>query len=134
VVQCFAAISMANGRSATSTLPLRCRAVKARSTPLRRLPRSRTFRRFISSTHSLRLSSSGVFLVFRVDAHEHHVAHGTSSLHRLVERERAKSTAGRPFTTAGGKTAHARVKKVDQPDVTEIHSWGAHERAAVKQA
>jgi hypothetical protein len=28
-----------------------------------------------------------------------------------------------PFTTAGGKTAHARVKKVNQPDVTEIRSW-----------
>ncbi len=35
---------------------------------------------------------------------------------------------------AGGKTAHERVKKVDQPDVTEIRSWVAHERVAVKQA
>jgi len=41
---------------------------------------------------------------------------------------------GRPFTTAGGKAAHARVKKVSQPDVTEIRSWGAHERVSVKRA
>jgi hypothetical protein len=40
---------------------------------------------------------------------------------------------GRPFTTAGGKTAHARVKKVNQPDVTEIRSWGAHERVVKSQ-
>jgi hypothetical protein len=41
---------------------------------------------------------------------------------------------GRPFTTAGGKATHARVKKVSQPDVTEIRSWGAHERVSVKRA
>lgn len=41
---------------------------------------------------------------------------------------------GRPFTTAGGKAAHARVKKISQPDVTEIRSWGAHERVSVKRA
>jgi hypothetical protein len=40
---------------------------------------------------------------------------------------------GRPFTTAGGKTAHARVRKVDQLDVTEIRSLDAHERVAVKR-
>jgi hypothetical protein len=47
---------------------------------------------------------------------------------RLVGETTEWEVTGRPFTTAGGKTAHARVKKVDRPDVTEIRSWGAHER------
>ena len=40
---------------------------------------------------------------------------------------------GRPFTTAGGKNAHARVRKVSQPELTEIRTWGAHECIAVKR-
>lgn len=38
---------------------------------------------------------------------------------------------GRPYTTAGGKTAHVRVRKVASPDATEIRSWSAHKRVAV---
>jgi hypothetical protein len=53
---------------------------------------------------------------------------------RLVSESGEWVVTGRPFTTAGGKTAHARVNKVNQPDVTEIRSWGAHERVAVKRA
>lgn len=34
---------------------------------------------------------------------------------------------GRPFTTAAGKTAHARVRRVSQPKVTDLKTWGAHE-------
>jgi hypothetical protein len=40
----------------------------------------------------------------------------------------------RPHTTAGGKTAHVRVRRADQPAVIEERSWGAHERVAVKRA
>jgi hypothetical protein len=43
---------------------------------------------------------------------------------RLVGETAEWEVTGRPFTTAGGKMAHARVKKVDQPDVTEIRSLG----------
>ena len=38
---------------------------------------------------------------------------------------------GRPYTTAGGETAHVRVRKVASPDATEIRSWSAHKRVAV---
>ncbi len=38
---------------------------------------------------------------------------------------------GRPYTTAGGKTVHVRVESVKQPGVTQIRTWGAHERVAV---
>jgi hypothetical protein len=41
---------------------------------------------------------------------------------------------GRPFTTAAGKNAHARVRKVRQPEFTDLLSWGAHERFSVKRA
>jgi hypothetical protein len=53
---------------------------------------------------------------------------------RLVSESGEWEVTGRPFTTAGGKTAQARVKKVNQPEVTEIRSWGAHERVSVKRA
>jgi hypothetical protein len=36
----------------------------------------------------------------------------------LVGETAEWEVTGRPFTTAGGKTAHARVQKVNQPDVT----------------
>jgi hypothetical protein len=41
--------------------------------------------------------------------------------------------AGRPHTTAGGKIAHVRVRKVDQLSVIEERTWGAHERVEVKR-
>jgi hypothetical protein len=30
--------------------------------------------------------------------------------------------------------AHVRVRRVDQSDITEIRTWGAHERINVKRA
>ena len=41
---------------------------------------------------------------------------------------------GPPFTTAAGKNAHARVRRVDQPEVTDLRSWSAHERIEVRRA
>jgi len=39
---------------------------------------------------------------------------------------------GRPFTTAGGKNAHARVRKVSQPGLTDLPTWGAHRKLSVR--
>ena len=39
---------------------------------------------------------------------------------------------GRPFTTAGGKNAHARVRKVSQPELTDLPTWGAHKKVRVR--
>jgi hypothetical protein len=50
---------------------------------------------------------------------------------------RILGVVGRTLTvteTAARKTAHARVQRVGQPEVTEIRSWGAHERVSVKRA
>jgi hypothetical protein len=41
---------------------------------------------------------------------------------------------GRPFTTAGGKNAHARVRKVSQPGLTDLPTWGAHRKLRVRGA
>jgi hypothetical protein len=40
---------------------------------------------------------------------------------------------GRPYTTAAGKNAHVRVKRVDS-DVTMVRTYGAHERVSVRRA
>jgi hypothetical protein len=38
------------------------------------------------------------------------------------------------FTTAAGKNAHASVRKIGQPRLTELLTWNAHERVSVKRA
>jgi len=53
---------------------------------------------------------------------------------RISDETGEWEVVGRPHTTAGGKTAHVRVRRVDQPAVVEERSWGAHERVAVKRA
>ena len=40
----------------------------------------------------------------------------------------------RPYTTSGGKNARVRVQRVGEPAVTELRTWGAHERVSVKRA
>jgi hypothetical protein len=41
---------------------------------------------------------------------------------------------GRPYGTVGGKTVHARVRKVGEPAVTEERTWSAFERVKVRRA
>jgi hypothetical protein len=52
---------------------------------------------------------------------------------RLVDETGEWEVASRPYVTNGGKDAHVRVKKVGQPEVTDIRSWGAHERVAIRR-
>jgi len=52
---------------------------------------------------------------------------------RLTDETGEYEVIGRPYTTAGGKTANVRVKRVDS-DVTMIRTWGAHERVAVNRS
>ena len=53
---------------------------------------------------------------------------------RLTAETGEWEVIGRPYTTAGGKNARARVQRVDQPAIAEIRTWAAHERIAVKRA
>ena len=41
---------------------------------------------------------------------------------RLVDETGVYEVVGRPYTTAAGKNAHVRVRRVDNPDVTMIRS------------
>jgi hypothetical protein len=42
---------------------------------------------------------------------------------RLPDETGEWEVVGRPYTTAGGKTAHVRVQRVGQPGVTQIRFW-----------
>jgi hypothetical protein len=52
---------------------------------------------------------------------------------RLVDETGEWEVVGRN-TTAGGKTARVRVQRVGEPTVTDLRTWGAHERVTVKRA
>jgi hypothetical protein len=52
---------------------------------------------------------------------------------RLVDETGEWEVIGRPYTTAGGKTAHVGVRRVGKLDVTDIRMWGAHERVGVRR-
>ena len=53
---------------------------------------------------------------------------------RLVDETGEWEVVGRPYTSNAGKNARVRVQRVEQPDVTAIRTWRAHERIAVKRA
>jgi hypothetical protein len=56
---------------------------------------------------------------------------------RLADETGEWEVASRPYTSSAGKTASVRVRRVGQrgqPEATEIRSWGAHERIAVRLA
>ena len=52
---------------------------------------------------------------------------------RLSDETGEWEVVGRPYTTAGGKNARVRVQRVGQPAVSELRTWGAHERITVKR-
>jgi hypothetical protein len=53
---------------------------------------------------------------------------------RLADETGEWEIIARPYTTAGGKNARVRVQKVGEPTVTELRTWGVHERISVKRA
>src|SRR6266850_3473534 len=53
---------------------------------------------------------------------------------RMTDSTGEWEVAGRPFTTAAGRNAHARVRKARQPELTDLRTWGAHEKVSVKRA
>jgi hypothetical protein len=52
---------------------------------------------------------------------------------RLVDETGEYEVIARPYTTAAGKNAHVRVKRVDS-DVAMVRTYGAHERVSVKRS
>ncbi len=53
---------------------------------------------------------------------------------RLVDETGEWEVIGPLYRSPDGKNAGARVRKVDRPDVTEIRTWGAHARVAIRRA
>jgi hypothetical protein len=53
---------------------------------------------------------------------------------RLVDETGEWEIIARPYASAAGKIASARVRRIGQTDVTELRTWGAHERIAVRRA
>jgi hypothetical protein len=53
---------------------------------------------------------------------------------RIADETGEYEVIGRPYVTTGGKDVHVRVRRVDNPDVTMIRTWGAHERVSVRRA
>jgi hypothetical protein len=52
---------------------------------------------------------------------------------RIIDETGAYEVVGRPYTTAAGKNAHVRVRRVDNAEVAMIRSYSAHERISVKR-
>jgi len=53
---------------------------------------------------------------------------------RMTDSTGEWQVVGRPYTTNGGKNAHVRVQRANQPGVTEVKMWGAYEKISVHRA
>ena len=53
---------------------------------------------------------------------------------RLIDKSGEWEVIGPLYRSPGGKNAAARLRKVGQPDLTAIRTWGAHEHIAVRRA
>ena len=53
---------------------------------------------------------------------------------RLADETGEWEVVSQPSTTAGGKIAHARVQRGDQPASADVRSWNAFKRISVKRA
>jgi hypothetical protein len=53
---------------------------------------------------------------------------------RVTDSTGEWEVVGRPHSTAGGKTTHARVQRVNQPGVTDVKLWGSYEKVSVRRA
>ena len=53
---------------------------------------------------------------------------------RITDETGEWEIIGRPYSSSAGKIASVRVRRVGQPDVTEIRIWLAHERISVQRA
>jgi hypothetical protein len=52
----------------------------------------------------------------------------------LVDETGEWEVIGKPFSTGAGRVVHVRVRKMDQPDWTDLRSWGAHEKVSVRRS
>jgi hypothetical protein len=53
---------------------------------------------------------------------------------RLTDEPESGKSFANHIQRQGGKNARVRVQRVDEPAVTDLRTWGAHERISVKRA
>jgi hypothetical protein len=53
---------------------------------------------------------------------------------RLINETGEWEVIRQPYTTAGGRTVHARVQRINEPDSWEIRNWDASRRISVRRA
>ena len=53
---------------------------------------------------------------------------------RLADEQGVWEVVNRPWSTRGGKLAHATVQKPGEPNTRRDKNWGAHERVTVRRA
>src|SRR5438876_10527373 len=53
---------------------------------------------------------------------------------RMTDSSGEWQVVGKPYTTNGGKNAHVRVQRVENPGVKETKMWGAYEKVRVRRA
>src|SRR5881275_506083 len=52
---------------------------------------------------------------------------------RLTDATGEWEVISRPYASAGGKLASAHVRKIGRPESTDLRTWNAHERIAVRR-
>jgi hypothetical protein len=52
---------------------------------------------------------------------------------RLADETGEWEIISRPYTSSAGKLASVHVRKIGQPEVTNLRTWSAHERIAVRR-
>ena len=53
---------------------------------------------------------------------------------QLTDESGTWQVIARPYSSAGGKTSHVRVQRVDKPGTTETRLWGSYEKVSVRRA
>jgi len=53
---------------------------------------------------------------------------------RMTDSSGEWEVIGRPYTITGGKYARVRVQMFGLPAISELRTWGAHERVSMKRA
>ena len=53
---------------------------------------------------------------------------------RLADETGEFEVIGQPYTTAGGRIAHARVQRINEPTSWEIRNWDVVKRISVRRA
>ena len=53
---------------------------------------------------------------------------------RLADETGEWEVIGQPYTTAGGRIAHARVQRINEPASWEIRNWDVVKRISVRRA